>query len=709
MPEPILIESDSERPLLLEAGNTRRIVILGDNEADIVIGDNNTGTIVIQGANEARIQIGANNRGHIVIRGNNTGSVVVGDGNRGHIRIDGANAGTIALGNGCGDPAPGAATVVVSVGGDNEGNIRVGSGSGVAVVVGDVNQRAISIGDDSRVTVQLADDNEGEIRVGNGCKGSIMISDVNQGSVVVGHGSSVAVDMKNDNEGTVQVGDGAGSFVRVGDANQSEIRVGSSNTANVVVAKDNEGSISIGNQNAGSVGVHGDNEGSVAVGDRNTGRIVVHEDNEGAVTTGAQHGGVIHVVGDNEGAIRTGEGSGGGIVVEADNEGAIEAGGGGGPVSIGGDTGQVSVAGGGNAAARDLEAIHQQVQELIGWIKAEAARQVVADPVAIDVNSSWYRDLLRDLYLAPYLAAPSPAAGAHAVQLLGLQWEGLTQFNKLVVPSLLGEVLEGLPPQLGAATGVVRPAIAAICPNIDGGFLLGKASVAGLANDPLLGGRNWSQMMHWATGVKYHHVNPDTMHVLFLGYEIWHMEGWEVFGEDAINDLIAEEQGRLLGRMLAAGEITAANMAAKILESAVAARAWVGSLIAHRRDELDAFVAATAQQPVSPWLAGGVFGIEPAEEGIWSNATLFQELASGKTVAQVKNGDFVKQLIGIYRLIAEAERYEAAHGAFVKPPLLVNLLDHQFDDLLSELAVPGFPGPGFIPDAVSAVAGVAGN
>ncbi|HEX6587872.1 MAG TPA: hypothetical protein VF039_02525 [Longimicrobiales bacterium] len=705
MPDPILIETDSERPLQLEAGNQQRIVILGDSAADIVIGDDNRGTIEIHGSNLARIVIGANNRGNVIIHGSNDSTITIGDGNRGHVRVDGDNHGTIAGGKHFGDVAEGGAWAVVSVGGDNEGLIRIGGASAAAVIVEDVNERSITIGDGSRVLVRTGDDNEGEIRVGNDCRGSVMIFDANEGTVVIGHSSRVGVDMKSDNEGSVFVGDGSTGYVRVGDANQNSIRVGAGNQASVVVAQDNDGELIVGDRNTGSIGVHGDNEGSIAVGDQNSGPVVVRDANEGRITTGSRNQGLVHVVGDNEGNISLGQGSTSGVLIEDDNDGSVDANGSTGPITIEGETGQV----GAGTPVQDGSRIREQVQELIGWIKAEAARRTTSEPMTIDVNSNWYQRLLVENYLADYLAAPGPEAGARAVRLLGLQWDGMAQFNQLVVPSLLGQVLEGLPAELGAATGVIHPDVQALCPNIDGGFLLGSARVAGTANDPLVGGRNWSQMMHWATGVKYHHVNADTMHVLFLGYEIWHMEGWEAFGEDAINDLIAEEQGRLLGRMLALGEINAGNMAQRILASAVAARAWVGSLLAHRQGELDAFVAATTQPTASPWLAEGVFGLQPGEDGYWGSTTLFQELANGKTVDQLKTSDFVQKLIAIYRLIEEASRYQAANGAFHKPPLLVDLLNHRYDDLLSELALPGFPGPGFIPDAASAVAGAAGN
>ena len=65
-------------------------------------------------------------------------------------------------------------------------------------------------------------------------------------------------------------------------------------------------------------------------------------------------------------------------------------------------------------------------------------------------------------------------------------------------------------------------------------FLLGAPNTGlGFDDDWTHGGKNISQLMHWGTGVKYSHLSADTMRKLFLGYELWHLEGLDVFGEDS--------------------------------------------------------------------------------------------------------------------------------------------------------------------------------
>ena len=72
---------------------------------------------------------------------------------------------------------------------------------------------------------------------------------------------------------------------------------------------------------------------------------------------------------------------------------------------------------------------------------------------------------------------------------------------------------------------------------IDVPFLVGDANLSeGGDSDFLRGGKNWSNVMHWATGVKYGNLPADALRELFLGYELYHLEGWDVFAEDALND-----------------------------------------------------------------------------------------------------------------------------------------------------------------------------
>jgi hypothetical protein len=80
------------------------------------------------------------------------------------------------------------------------------------------------------------------------------------------------------------------------------------------------------------------------------------------------------------------------------------------------------------------------------------------------------------------------------------------------------------------------------------------ADVRGFLQDLRWQGPNKSNLMHFAGGIR---VGNSTrgharffVHLGFIGYEITSGEGWEQLGFDAINDVIAEEAGRLFGRDL---------------------------------------------------------------------------------------------------------------------------------------------------------------
>jgi hypothetical protein len=62
--------------------------------------------------------------------------------------------------------------------------------------------------------------------------------------------------------------------------------------------------------------------------------------------------------------------------------------------------------------------------------------------------------------------------------------------------------------------------------------------------------KNESQLMHWATGVRFSQISRDRLREVFLAYEKFHLEQWDVFGPDPLNDMIAEEAGRHMGAQI---------------------------------------------------------------------------------------------------------------------------------------------------------------
>ena len=365
-------------------------------------------------------------------------------------------------------------------------------------------------------------------------------------------------------------------------------------------------------------------------------------------------------------------------------------------------------------------AAHKGASELLDDIKADAKARAKM-PMSVDKASNFYK-VLTDTYLKDYLANPTPDQGKKAafekigrqlegrtasdgsieVRPEGGQWrkptsywetESITAFNNEATPDLPDAVktnplfknLASLPKTMGAATEVLSQEKITRLPYLDVPFLVGKPNtdISSTTVDVTGGGKNISQLMHWATGVRYGDQPADAMRDLFVGYEEWHLEAWDVFGQDPINDLIAEEEGRQLGAELrkgSAGEIKGeADLIPFLNRSFKQARAWVGSLLALRASQLDAFITASEQPAMLfHWK-------ESKKDYVWASPTIYQMLAAGMSNKEVKATSFYDSLVEIYALVYEAKDWEAAHGAISVTPLQKKLVLGELDPVLKML------------------------
>jgi hypothetical protein len=360
---------------------------------------------------------------------------------------------------------------------------------------------------------------------------------------------------------------------------------------------------------------------------------------------------------------------------------------------------------------------------VLTFIKLEAEKKAKTPP-SIDASSEFYK-ILKSRYLSGYLAKPSAEAGKEAAEeKIGRPMEGklvkvgdkfgvmvrpkgsatwrpakndwevkaITWLNKQELPTQLSEMkdvpllknLQGLPRELGAATDILIKENTDKLPYIDIPFLLGKVNpdITDINADVRGGGRNISQLMHWATGVKYAKQSPEALRELFLAYEMWHLEGFDVFGQDAINDMIAEQQGAILGRELMKGEKGEIKSEADLLpllnRSFIESRAWVGTILRLRQKELDGWILSKQQKPASMhWME---------KEEIWPSLTVYQMLADNMPIEEVKKSFMVETAIEIYTLVYEANEWDAAHGAIVLTDLEKALVSGKLDKLLEIMA-----------------------
>jgi hypothetical protein len=385
---------------------------------------------------------------------------------------------------------------------------------------------------------------------------------------------------------------------------------------------------------------------------------------------------------------------------------------------------------------RDPQA-ESQAKTILAYIKTEAAKRAKMPP-SIDPSSQFYHTL-RTRYLSNYFANPSAETGRKAVEEeIGRPMEGklvkvgnqfavlvrprgglwrpalnnwevmaITWLNRQELPQQITQMkdmpllqhLQGLPRDLGAATDILIKENTATLPYIDVPFLIGQRNpdISDINADVRGGGKNISQLMHWATGVKYSAQSPEALRELFLAYEMWHLEGWDVFGQDAINDMIAEYQGSRLGAELlkgSAGQLkTEADLLPFLNRSFQESRAWVGTLLRMRQAELDGWILAKQQKSASMhWME---------KEDIWHSLTVYQMLADKTPIDEVKKSFIVESAIEIYTLIYEAGEWERSHGPIVLTTLEKALVQGKLDKIL-EVMARAEVGKASVPDMVKA-------
>lgn len=221
---------------------------------------------------------------------------------------------------------------------------------------------------------------------------------------------------------------------------------------------------------------------------------------------------------------------------------------------------------------------------------------------------------------------------------------------------------------------------------LDVPFLVGSRNLGtGGDADVSGGGKNLSNVMHFATGVKYWHLPKNALRELFVGYEQWHLEGWDIFGEDAINDLIGEETGRMLGVRLARNTHTIRSerdLVQTLDRDFGEARAWVGAMLRLRQDKFDELILSPTMPKSVKW--HGWFRKPPQAFPPWprgsSAKTIRMMLDDGATVAQVSKTSLVEQLTQIYTLIYEVDEWERRHGDVGLTDVMRNVVEGAYDD-----------------------------
>ena len=107
-------------------------------------------------------------------------------------------------------------------------------------------------------------------------------------------------------------------------------------------------------------------------------------------------------------------------------------------------------------------------------------------------------------------------------------------------------------------------------------------------------------------------------------------------------------------------------------------RAWVGSLLRVRRDQLDKWITAKEQKPASMHYM--------EKDDVWHSLTVYQLLVDGESVEDVKKSWIVNAAIEIYTLLFEADEWEKANGPIALTSLEKALIQGKLDTILEVMA-----------------------
>lgn len=359
------------------------------------------------------------------------------------------------------------------------------------------------------------------------------------------------------------------------------------------------------------------------------------------------------------------------------------------------------------ASERHLD---NQLEQVLRAIQ-DKARQAANRPRT--VAGSKFAAVVQARYLREYLKNPNRATAAIALDRIGRQntsgtitavcgvpdlWERATPlFNGRAFPDALRRVpgLQWLPANFGAATEILTVKNRRTFSYIDVPFLLGSHTInwfdcsARVERnfDPDLqfdNSKNESQLMHWATGVRFATLDRQRLRELFLGYELWHLEYWDVFGPDPLNDLIAEDAGRHMAVLIGTLRMNTGNVINLLDEGFRAARAWVGALLRLRRDQLDGQIRA--DPPPSSWMHWIAEVPSTSPHHPFPAPAVRQMLASGLPPTQVMESKLVGRYVEVYTLLFEADKWERTNGIVAISPLQYQMATSALDSIFRAVA-----------------------
>jgi len=289
------------------------------------------------------------------------------------------------------------------------------------------------------------------------------------------------------------------------------------------------------------------------------------------------------------------------------------------------------------AAAREttdvamMEGYRARARIILKRIKANASALTIPAPPAGGAFETW----LSRKYVSSYCKQPSRSAANKAID--QITEEGAGGFSHYGFG-----LLRGMADRAG------RDGISFI----DTPHLLGTPAPAamtpgGMAFDPWSQGPNLTDLMHFAAGMKWSWAPAFLVQWYFIHYEETTHEGWQIFGLDALNDIIAEEGGRLFANDLKNTSVTCSGSGVVDLDLYFlrGRRFLRGHLNESRLDR----VALRVHQP-NLVVAVNATGEIVENRPLW-NATIMEQIMSGASDADILASSDAQILMMLYHLV----------------------------------------------------------
>lgn len=276
-----------------------------------------------------------------------------------------------------------------------------------------------------------------------------------------------------------------------------------------------------------------------------------------------------------------------------------------------------------------MEAYRARARKIIDQIKVSASSLTLPAPPSGGAFETW----ISKTYLSKYCSKPSSEAASIAIdEMSKLGAGGFTHYGFGLLRDLADKAIDD---------GIGY---------IDSPYLLGTPNPGSVSTtgffDPWSQGPNPTQMMHFASGIKWSWAPTFLVQWYFVHYEKVTEEGWQIFGLDSLNDIIAEEGARLFAEDLKRSSVSCSGGVADLDSYFRRGRVFLKSQLSE--SELER-LALRVHQPHLV-VAVDAQGRQVESRPLWDK-TIMEQIMAGASDAGVLVSPDAKILTILYHLM----------------------------------------------------------